>query len=76
MSEDEKHKLYQAAGMAKDSTLMLRAIRKIGLGDGTGEDHQEFIKAHFPWAMKNVDFVRSMTDPAKARAYVEEHLDD
>jgi hypothetical protein len=76
MSEDDKHKLYQAAGMTKNTQLMTRVIRKIGLGDGSGSDHQEFIKAHFPWAMKNLDFIRSVNTPEKATAYVEAHLDD
>ena len=76
MSEDDKHKLYQAAGMTKDSQLMLRAIRKVGLGDGSGSDHQEFVKAHFAWAMKNLSFIQSVNTPEKARAYVEAHIDD
>lgn len=76
MSDDDKHKLYQAAGMTKDTLLMQRAIRKIGLGDGTGADHQEFIKGHFAWAMKNLEFIRSVNTPETARAYVEAHLDD
>jgi hypothetical protein len=76
MSEDDKHKLYQAAGMTKDNALMLRAIRKVGLGDGTGSDHQEFIKEHFAWAMKNIAFIQSMNSPEAARAYVEAHIDD
>jgi len=76
MSDDDKHKLYQAAGMTKDAQLMQRAIRKIGLGDGTGADHQEFIKGHFAWAMKNLEFIRSVNTPETARAYVEAHIDD
>jgi hypothetical protein len=76
MSEDDKHKLYQAAGMTKDNSLMLRVIRKVGLGDGTGADHQQFIKEHFPWAMKNLEFIQSVNTPEKARAYVEAHIDD
>lgn len=76
MAEDDKHKLYQAAGMTKDNALMLRAIRKVGLGDGTGSDHQEFIKAHFAWAMKNLTFIQSVNTPETARAYVEAHIDD
>jgi hypothetical protein len=76
MSDDDKHKLYQAAGMSKDTQLMQRVIRKVGLGDGTGSDHQEFIKGHFAWAMKNVDFIRSVNTPETARAYVEAHIDD
>ena len=76
MSDDDKHKLYQAAGMSKDAQLMMRAIRKIGLGDGTGDDHQEFVKAHFAWAMKNTSFIKSILKPEDARAYAEAHIDD
>ena len=76
MSEDDKHKLYQAVGMTRDTALTMRVIRKIGLGDGSGADHQEFVKAHFPWAMKNVTFIQSIDTPEKARAYVEAHIDD
>jgi hypothetical protein len=76
MSEDNKHKLYQAAGMTKDNALMARVLRKVGLGDGTGSDHQTFIKEHFAWAMKNLDFIQSVNTPEKARAYVDAHIDD
>jgi hypothetical protein len=76
MSEDDKHKLYQAAGMTKDNLLMLRVIRKVGLGDGTGSEHQQFIKEHFAWAMKNISFIQSMNSPEAARAYVDAHIDD
>ena len=76
MSEDDKHKLYQAVGMTRDTALTMRVIRKIGLGDGSGADHQEFVKAHFPWAMKNLEFIQSVNTPEKARAYVEEHIED
>ena len=76
MTEDDKHKLYQAAGMTKDTALMQRAIRKVGLGDGAGSDHQQFIKEHIAWAMKNLAFIQSVNTPEKARAYVDEHIDD
>jgi hypothetical protein len=76
MSEDDKHRLYQAAGMTKDNALMARVLRKVGLGDGTGSDHQTFIKEHFAWAMKNLDFIQSVNTPEKARAYVDAHIDD
>ena len=76
MSSDDKHRLYQAAGMTKDQALMLRVFNKIGLGNGTGEDHQQFIKEHFSWAMNNLDFIQSVNTPETARAYVEEHIDD
>ena len=76
MTEDEKHKLYQAAGLTRDSILIQRVIRKLGFGDGTGDDHQQFVKEHFPWAMKNVSFIQSVNTPEKAREYVEAHIDD
>jgi hypothetical protein len=76
MTTDDKHRLYQAAGMTKDRVLMLRVFNKIGLGDGTGDDHQQFIKDHFAWAMKNLEFVQSINTPEKARAYIDEHIDD
>jgi hypothetical protein len=76
MSSDAKHRLYQAAGMTKDQTLMLRVFNKIGLGDGTGTDHGQFVKEHFAWAMNNMDFIESVNTPEAARAYVEKHIDD
>ena len=76
MSSDDKHRLYQAVGMTKDPALMRRVFDKIGLGNGTGEDHQQFIKEHFAWAMNNLDFIQSVNTPETARAYVEEHIDD
>ena len=76
ISEDNKHKLYQAVGMTRDTALTMRVLRKIGLGDGSGADHQDFVKAHLTWAMKNMEFVQSVNTPETARAYVEEHIDD
>jgi hypothetical protein len=76
MSESDKHKLYQAAGITKDSALIIQVMRKVGLGDGTGPEHQQFIKEHMPWAMKNTEFIRSINSPEKARAYVNAHIND
>jgi len=76
MSDDDKHKLFQAAGITKDDDLILRVIRKLGFGSGTGTDYQEFVKGHFTWAMKNLDFISSVNTPEKARAYVDEHIND
>src|SRR5882672_3073842 len=68
MTEDDKHKLFQAAGVTKDNDLIFRVLRKIGFPNGTGEGYSEFIKAHFPWAMKNLEFIQSTNTPEKARA--------
>ena len=76
MSDDDKHKLFQAAGITKDNDLILKVIKKLGFGLGTGTDYQDFIKAHFPWALKNFEFIRSVNTPEKARAYVDEHMND
>lgn len=76
MADSDRHKLYQAAGMTKDTALMTRVIRKLGLGDGTGDAHQKFIKEHFAWAMKNLEFIQSVNTPEKAKAYVDAHIDD
>lgn len=76
MSEDDKHKLFQAAGMTKDNALVLRVLRKIGYPLGSGEGYQQFLSDHIPWAQKNMAFVRSVIDSDKARAYVEAHIDD
>jgi hypothetical protein len=76
LSDDDKHKLFQAAGMTQDSALIMRVLKKIGFSDVGGEEYQQFVKDHGPWALRNMDFVRSVVTPEKAREYVEAHIDD
>lgn len=78
MSEDDKHKLMQAAGMTKDSELMQRVLRKLGFitDTGTSDDYPQFIKDHVTWARKNFQFIRSVNTPLAARAYVDAHIND
>ena len=76
LSEDDKHKLFQAAGITKDSELILRVLAKIGFPNGTGSGYETFVKQHFAWAMKNLDFMQTVNTPEKGRAYVEAHIDD
>ena len=78
MTDDEKHRLFQAVGMTKDNELIQKVLRKLGFMTSTGvsEDYQQFVKDHFAWAMKNLEFVQSVNTPEKARAYVDEHIDD
>ena len=78
MSDDDKHKLYQAAGMTGDAELIRRVSIKIGLigEDYTpGENYQSFISEHVDWALKNTDFINSVNTPDKARAYINSHMD-
>lgn len=72
-SNDEKHKLFQAASMSGDPELIQRVLKKIGFNPASA-DYQQFTQEHFAWAMKNVSFIQSLSTPEKAKAYVEEHL--
>jgi hypothetical protein len=78
MSDDDKHKLLQAAGRANDSELLQKALRKMGFVTDTGvsDDYAQFLKDHAAWGLRNTEFVRSVNTPAAARAYVNEHIND
>ena len=78
MSDDDKHKLYQAAGMTGDGEVIRRVSVKIGLmnEDYTpGEHYEQFVKDHIGWAIRNTDFIQSVNTAEKARAYINEHLE-
>jgi len=77
MSDDDKHKLYQAAGMTGDTEQIKRVSAKIGLmnDDSTTNDaYVPFIEEHAKWAYRNGDFILSLNTKEKALAYVNEHL--
>ena len=79
LSNDDKHKLMQAAAITQDRELMERVLRKLGFITGTNtvsDDYADFIKEHIPWARRNASWVRSVNTPEKGRAYVEEHIGD
>jgi hypothetical protein len=76
MSEDDKHKLFQAAGITNDGQLILKVLAKIGYPAGTGSGYEQFAREHYAWAMQNLDFMQTVNTPEKGRAYVEAHLDD
>ena len=76
MSDDDKHRLFQAAGVTRDTQLIMKVLTKIGFPSGTGEEYEKFSSEHFSWAMKNLEFMQSVNTPEKGRAYVEAHLDD
>ena len=78
LSDDDKHKLYYAAGVTGDAELIRRVSVKIGIMDEDftpGANYYEFIRDSGPWAMRNSEFVLSINTPEKARAYLNEHLD-
>ena len=78
MSDDDKHKLYQAAGMTGDAELIRRVSIKIGLMDEDytpGDNYQSFVSDHGDRALRNTDFINSINTPEKARAYLNQHMD-
>lgn len=79
LSDDDKHKLYQAAAMTGDSELLHRVSVKIGLMDddySPGAEYQSFLTSHVSWVLRNSDFIQSLDTPEKARAYVDQNFPD
>ena len=79
ISDDDKHKLYQAAGMTGDAELIRRVSVKIGLMDEDytpGDDYQKFLEQHVSWAIRNTDFIQSINTAEKARAYINANFPD
>jgi len=77
LSDDDKHKLYQAATMTGDTELIRRVSVKIGLmnEDFTpGDEYVSFVRDHIAWAYRNADFIASLDSKEKAVAYVNEHF--
>jgi hypothetical protein len=77
LSDDDKHKLFQAASMTGDGELVRRVLVKIGLmnDDFTpGDKYSSFMGEHIAWGARNYEFVQSINTPEKARAYVNEHF--
>ena len=76
-TEDEKHKLFQAAAITGDLELQRRVWVKIGIVEADytpGAKYTEFIDAHGDWGVENFRWVASMNTPEKGRAYVNENL--
>ena len=77
LSDDDKHKLYQAATMTGDPELIRRVSVKVGLMDDDytpGPNYQRFVAEHVSWAIRNRDFIVTLDTPDKARDYVNEHF--
>lgn len=77
MSDDDKHKLYYAAGMTGDGEVVRRVSVKLGLTDDDfvpRDNYQKFVQEHVGWVMRNLDFAQTVNTPEKARTYVNEHF--
>jgi hypothetical protein len=78
MSDDDKHKLFQAAAITGDTELQRRVWVKIGIVEDDytpGAKYEEFVGGHVAWAARNYRWITEMNSEEKARAYVNEHLD-
>jgi len=76
-SDDEKHRLFQAASMTQDADVVQNVVKKLGLFKANGtpaDDYPQFIKDHIVWGASNSAFITSLDTPEKARAYVDAHL--
>src|ERR1700682_152471 len=63
LADDDKHKLFQAAGMTKDNEIIQKVLHKLGFltADNTvSDDYAPFVKGHMEWAQKNYAFIRSV----------------
>jgi hypothetical protein len=79
MSEDDQHKLFQAAAGTNDSEIMHRVWTKLGLmsdNSALNEKYSEFARSHIGWLFRNADFLKEIDTPEKAREYVDAHIDD
>ena len=77
LSEDDKHKLYQAAAITGDYQLQRRVWVKIGIMEEDftqGDKFTDFVASHLSWVTKNYQFVLEMDSAEKGRAYINEHL--
>lgn len=77
LSDDEKHRLFQAASITRDFELQRRVWVKIGIVEedfSQGDKFAEFAAAHVGWAVRNYQWIAGMDSPEKARAYINEHL--
>ena len=77
LSEDEKHRLFQAAATTGDQELQRRVWVKIGIlnEDFTqGDKFAAFAGEHIKWVFRNYQWIAEINTPEKARAYVDKHL--
>jgi hypothetical protein len=77
LSEDDQHKLYQAAIMTRDAELLRRVEVKLGLRDDDytpGSKYETFVTEHVGWSIRNLGFIGSLDTAEKARAYVNDNF--
>jgi len=79
MTEDERHRLFQAGSTTGDPEIITNVGKKLGLMDADGapnSNYWKFTAKHMTWAIRDSEFLDSISTPEKARAYVDEHMND
>src|ERR1700716_648230 len=79
LSDENRHKLFQAASVTHDNELMKKVNKKLGLLDADGSPNNkyaEFVKDHIVCIFKNTYWVGDYNGREKGRAYVNEHIND
>ena len=77
MSDEDKHRLYQAASMTGDPEMLRRVSVKLGLMNSdftTSDRYLSFVRDHVSWALRNGEFISSLDTKEKAAAYVNDHF--
>ncbi len=78
MSDDDKHKLFEAASAAQNFEIKMEVQKKLGLTDSEGKKptaaFQPFLQAHNEWLVKNASFKAEYADQNKAKEYVNSHM--
>jgi hypothetical protein len=76
MTEDEKYRIFYAAGKTGDRALQTEIAELIGIIDSGGQptsDYQPFIAGSYAWALRDRSFPPTVDTAEKARAYVMAH---
>ncbi|HEX7998661.1 MAG TPA: DUF4190 domain-containing protein [Pyrinomonadaceae bacterium] len=76
MTEDEKYRIFYAAGKTGDSALQSEIAQLIGIIDAQGMPtpyYETFVTGTFEWASRDRSFPATVDTPSKARDYVMSH---
>jgi hypothetical protein len=77
VADDASNLLFYASGLIGDLAIQRRVWLQLNLADAGGTPTPrmtEFIRAHQEWVKVKASVAQTVATPAKARAYVDEHL--
>jgi hypothetical protein len=77
VADDAAQLLFYAGALVGDPAIQRRVWQQLRLADASGTPTPkmtEFIRAHQEWVKVKGDVAATVATPAKARAYLDEHL--